>query len=162
MTAVLKTLPNIEPDMKRNHEAVRRIQFCAGHRVHLHESKCAHPHGHNYVAFIHARVLRQKGIGELDEIGRVIDFSVLKQIVGTWIDENWDHGFIYYKDDPAMRDYFEAAEFKSYALPYNPTAENMARYLVRDVCPRLMEKTDVEVFKVELWETENCYAVFNK
>ena len=59
----------------------RRIQFCAGHRVLGHENKCANAHGHNYVAYISARS------NDLDKVGRVIDFSVLKEKIGGWIDE---------------------------------------------------------------------------
>jgi 6-pyruvoyltetrahydropterin/6-carboxytetrahydropterin synthase len=134
------------------YEVVRRIQFCAGHRVHRHESKCAHPHGHNYVLMVYARPSH----GKLDSIGRVIDFSVLKERVGGWIDTFWDHGFIYWKGDEQMAKLVEG--FKSYELPDNPTAENMAKHLVEVVCPKLFCGTDVEVYKVTLWETENCRA----
>jgi len=137
-------------------ECVRRLQFCAGHRVYRHESRCAHPHGHNYVAFFHARA------PELDAIGRVIDFSVLKQNMGWWIDKNWDHGFIYYEGDPEMAALFESSDFKNYYMPCNPTAENMAKYLVEQICPDLMRGTGVEIYKVVIWETENCYAVHRK
>ena len=137
-------------------ECVRRIQFCAGHRVYKHESKCAHPHGHNYVAFIHARA------DELDEVGRVIDFSVLKELVGGWIDKKWDHGFIYYSKDESMKEVFSQAGYKHHAMDLNPTAENMAKYLVDEVCPELMKDTGIEVYKITLWETENCYAVYSK
>ena len=60
----------------------RRIQFASGHRVLGHENKCRHIHGHNYVAFIHAEA------EQLDSIGRVIDFGVLKDKFGGWIDEH--------------------------------------------------------------------------
>lgn len=140
-------------------KCVRRIQFCAGHRVHKHEGKCAHPHGHNYVAFFHARAAEG-----LDDIGRVIDFSVLKDRIGAWIDENWDHGFIYFHKDFYCREMFRAncQNWKNYSLPFNPTAENMARYLVEHVCPIVMEGTGVDVTKVVIWETENCYAEYNR
>lgn len=134
--------------------ACRRIQFCAGHRVHRHESKCSNPHGHNYVAFFHAEA------DELDEIGRVIDFSVLKDRLGGWIDENWDHGFLYWSEDIDMR--FALNQFtqdvKTFTMPSNPTAENMADYLLRVVGPQQLKGTGVRLVKVVLWETENCFA----
>ena len=138
------------------YEAVRRIQFCSGHRVHKHESKCAHPHGHNYVAFIHARA------EDLDGIGRVVDFSVLKEKVGTWIEENWDHGFLYMKGDLDMEIVFKDSGYKNYPMMDNPTAENMAKHLVEEVAPIEMKGTGIEVYKVTLWETENCYALYSK
>ena len=132
----------------------RRIQFCAGHRVMGHENKCAHLHGHNYVAFFEAE-------GDLDNIGRVIDFSVLKERIGGWIDEYWDHGFILFGDDYALSrllNQFTAPLLKMYLLPANPTAENMAEYLLDEVCPAVLKDTGVKVTKVTLWETENCKA----
>tara|TARA_R110000824_G_C15221116_1_gene677590 strand:+ start:2289 stop:2585 length:297 start_codon:yes stop_codon:yes gene_type:complete len=98
----------------------------------------------------------------LDGIGRVIDFSVLKEKVGTWIDENWDHGFIYMKGDLGMEIVFKDSDYKNYPMTDNPTAENMAKHLVEDICPELMKATGVEVHKVVLWETENCHAIYSK
>ncbi|MAF44267.1 MAG: 6-pyruvoyl tetrahydrobiopterin synthase [Parcubacteria group bacterium] len=137
--------------------ATRRIQFCCGHRVMLHESKCAHLHGHNYVAFFTASA-------ELDAVGRVMDFSAIKTLIGGWIDKYWDHGFILNKADELgikVVSIFEPREGivqKLYLMPTNPTAENMAEYLVNTVCPSLMKGTGVEITKVRIWETENCYA----
>jgi 6-pyruvoyltetrahydropterin/6-carboxytetrahydropterin synthase len=130
----------------------RRIQFCAGHRVQGHENKCRNLHGHNYVAFFDAEA------EELDDLGRVVDFSVLKQRLGGWIEEHWDHGFIVGEDDRELRDLLAAAETKVYVLPMNPTAEWMADYLLYDVAPRVLDGTGVRVRRVVLWETENCYA----
>lgn len=132
--------------------AVRRIQFCAGHRVFKHESKCSNFHGHNYVAFFHAQ------IDQLDTIGRVIDFSVLKKKIGGWIDKYWDHGFIFFADDNETEFFFRKSNLKSYCLPKNPTAENMADFLLHVVCPKVLKGTGVVVFKVVLWETENCFS----
>ena len=129
----------------------RRLHFCAGHRVHGHENKCAVLHGHNYVLWVHARPFEQ-----LDDIGRVIDFSVLKDKLGSWIDLNWDHKTILFKEDAEFIRAFKFTSQSPYLLPYNPTAENMAKYLLKQICPQLFET--VEVFKITLYETENCYA----
>ena len=140
----------------------RRIQFCAGHRVMGHENKCAHLHGHNYVAMLTAESANVGG--SLDTIGRVIDFSVLKSRLGGWIDENWDHGFILHADDGAAWDALETfgdctgQAQKSYAMVNNPTAENMAKHLLADIGPLLLDGTDTRLVAVRIWETENCYA----
>lgn len=138
----------------------RRIQFCAGHRVYGHESKCANLHGHNYVAMVTAAAEC------LDGIGRVIDFSVLKDRVGGWIDDNWDHGMVLWVNDKATIDAVSGlagtcnGSQKLFLLPTNPTAENMAEHLVTQVCPVLLRGTGVVVESVELWETENCKATY--
>jgi len=131
----------------------RRIQFCAGHRVQGHENKCRNLHGHNYVVFFEARAQ------QLDSLGRVIDFSVLKMKLGGWIDENWDHGFVLGESDHQAHTAIGGlAAQKIYIMPTNPTAENMAEYLLRKVGPRQLAGTGVELCRVTLWETENCYA----
>ena len=132
----------------------RRIQFCAGHRVAGHENKCRNLHGHNYVVFFEA-----EADDHLDSIGRVIDFGVLKERLGGWIDTHWDHGFILGRDDHQARAVIGGmAGQKQFYLPMNPTAEWMADYLLYDVCPMELEGTGVTVRRVVLWETENCYA----
>lgn len=133
--------------------ATRRIQFCAGHRVANHESKCRNLHGHNYVAFITAKA------DQLDAIGRVIDFGELKERIGKWIDAYWDHAFIVWAEDKEAKAATNAMlDQKLYQLPSNPTAENMADYLLRTICPSLLDGTGITVIKIVLWETENCFA----
>lgn len=135
--------------------ATRRYQFCAGHRVHNHESKCRNMHGHNYVVFFTA----ERVDCPLDDLGRVIDFGVLKEKLGGWIDEHWDHGFLLWEKDTEVFDAIGMVEGQNfYALPYNPTAENMAKFLLTVVAPMVLDGTGVRVTKVTLWETENVYA----
>jgi len=139
-----------------NTTATRRIQFCCGHRIHMHESKCRHLHGHNYVAFFTAVKLD----ANLDGLGRVIDFAVLKDRLGSWIEANWDHGFIVWRGDDEARKALAVMgdQQKLFFLDRNPTAENMARFLIDEVAPSVLEGTGVVVKQVVLWETENCYA----
>ncbi len=152
----------------------RRFQFCAGHRVYGHESKCAHLHGHNYVVLVTARpvgnMLRSTESTALDSLGRVIDFSVIKRLLGEWIDQKWDHGFILFAEDNQMRQLMSRLPIdqsvvggvlpiqKLYLMQSNPTAENMAQHLLVDICPMLFTPLGIEICKVRVWETENCYA----
>lgn len=130
----------------------RRIQFCAGHRVRLHESKCRNLHGHNYVALITAVA------DELDEAGRVIDFSVLKEICGGWVEENLDHGVIRERADKEVAAALALLEDpKVYVMEAPPTAENLADLLLIKF-NELLADTEVRVQRVQLWETENCCA----
>lgn len=140
-------------------KAAVRYQFCAGHRIMGHENKCANLHGHNYVAFFHAEI-GDGSEGSLDKLGRVIDFSVLKSKMKEWIDTNWDHTMILYEKDAQTIEALKSCEWNKpvFLLNKNPTAENMARYLLEEVCPKVLEGTGVKVSKVVLWETENCYV----
>jgi 6-pyruvoyltetrahydropterin/6-carboxytetrahydropterin synthase len=131
----------------------RRLQFCSGHRVLRHEGKCSMLHGHNYVVFFEARA------DCLDPLGRVIDFSELKTRLGGWLEEHWDHGFILNASDHEARAALaQIPGQRVYTIPDNPTAECLALYLLLNVCPNVLCGTGVEIVRVTLWETENCYA----
>lgn len=132
----------------------RKLEFDAGHRVMNHESKCATLHGHRYVVEVTATA------PELDSIGRVIDFSVLKERFGTWLDEKWDHNVIVFDEDQEVVTALRRMPRKKepWVAPFNPTAENMARHLLEQVSPRLFADTSVTVTKVRVWETPNCFA----
>ena len=137
----------------------RRLTFEAGHRVQGHENKCAHPHGHSWKVWITARGAC------LDGIGRVIDFSVLKEQVGGWIERHWDHAFIVGREDTSFQEalgMFYRTEStltpRVFLLPTNPTSECLAQYLLHTVCPDVLRDTAIEVVKVIVQETENCTA----
>lgn len=131
----------------------RDYSFCSGHRVLDHESKCAHPHGHNY------RVEITATSEKLDSLGRIIDFSVLKEKIGGWIESNWDHGFIVFSEDgDLIKALSTVPDNKLFILPTNPTVENLCSYLLTEVCPVVLKGSDVTVTRVLIHETENCRA----
>ena len=52
---------------------MRKVAFCAGHRLLNHEGKCANLHGHNYLVEFHITG------NEVDDLGRVVDFADIKR-----------------------------------------------------------------------------------
>ena len=135
---------------------MRKVDFCAGHRLLGHEGKCANLHGHNYIAEFHITG------NEIDELGRVVDFADIKRLFKGWIDDHWDHGFILWDQDQNALDAIgQVRPNKIYRLPYNPTAENLARYLITEIGPQLISTIrgyDLSLSKVVIWETENSFA----
>jgi 6-pyruvoyltetrahydropterin/6-carboxytetrahydropterin synthase len=132
----------------------RKIQFCAGHRVMGHENKCAHLHGHNYEVHVTAEA------EVLDGIGRVLDFSVLKDRLGGWIEDHWDHGFLLWDQDNAAISALEGflnGQQKLFLFPENPTAENLAAYIL-NLGNELLADGHIRIVKAVVWETPNCYA----
>jgi 6-pyruvoyltetrahydropterin/6-carboxytetrahydropterin synthase len=126
------------------------LEFDAGHRLLKHEGKCRHVHGHRYRADITCSA------ASLDEVGRVIDFSVIKQVVGGWLDFHWDHGFIAEDSDPII-EFLQAQDSKYYMVPFSPTAENLAVYLLTHA-KILLAEHGVEVLHVRLHETPTAFA----
>ena len=135
----------------------RKLQWCMGHRVMGHENKCAHLHGHNYEAHVVCKA------DALDSVGRVVDFSVIKQELGQWIDQYWDHGFVLYFGDnnaiKAVEGFLVREEHrqKLYLMDDNPTAENLALLLLLKG-NELLKQWGVSVVEVTVHETPNCYA----
>lgn len=143
--------------------AERYHDISCGHRVVGHENKCRHLHGHNY------RVHFVCTAASLDHIGRVIDFGVIKERLCMWIENNWDHKFLAWKEDPVFNDMgFDKPENRDIVgdslvyLPFNPTAENMAQYLVEVIAPQQLEGTGVELVQCIIEETAKCSASFIK
>jgi 6-pyruvoyltetrahydropterin/6-carboxytetrahydropterin synthase len=129
----------------------RRMEFDAAHRVVGHEGKCKHLHGHRYV--VEASFAAQA----LDDVGRVVDFGVIKEVLGAWLDENWDHTAVLFDKDKALgKAISDITGQNIFYLPANPTAENMAQYLLHTVCPELFKGQPLECVRIKLCETPNC------
>lgn len=134
----------------------RRLAWDAMHRIPRHESKCAAFHGHRYTADITCVA------GELDDRGRVVDFGVIKERVGTWIDDHWDHTAILMDGDPDPGVQAIAASNAAHGRPVYwtqapPTAEVLAAELAR-VAQQLLADTGVTVVRLRIWETPNGWA----
>jgi len=130
----------------------RRIEFDAAHRVMEHESKCKYLHGHHYALEV------TFAVPKLDKLGRVVDFGIIKSMLGTWIDQHWDHATILSEKDKALGEAIAAKTGqKIFYLPTNPTAENMAEYLLT-LCGELFRGMDIECTGIRLYETPNCYV----
>jgi 6-pyruvoyltetrahydropterin/6-carboxytetrahydropterin synthase len=149
----------------KSHTITRRLEFDAGHRVYQHESKCNHVHGHRYVVEVECA-------GDLDKLGRVVDFSVIKSKFGKWIDENLDHGMILFKDDP-LAPYWKSGfarygrpdepfeQQKHFIMDKNPTAENLAGLLYKKA-NEILANDGVKVTAMTVWETPNCRATYSE
>ena len=137
-------------------EVIRKFGFDAAHRLINHEGKCKYLHGHRYTAHVHLAPKRG-----LDNVGRVLDFGVMQTLIGGWIDQYWDHNTILHQDDGSLAAGVEkfCKNGLPYLLPYNPTAENIAKYLA-EICRELLREQPVIVTKIVIEETPNCRAEY--
>ncbi len=139
--------------MTKHITCTRKIEFDAAHRVAEHESKCKYIHGHRYT------IEATFEAGTLDALGRVVDFGVVREKLGGWVDHHWDHTLILWERDRQLGEAIAAQTGQQvFYLPHNPTAERMAEYLLTTVCPVLFGESGIVCCAVRLWETPNCYA----
>ncbi|MGL4943378.1 MAG: 6-pyruvoyl trahydropterin synthase family protein [Thermoguttaceae bacterium] len=126
----------------------REFEFCYGHRLASHAGRCRNLHGHN--ATVHV-TLRQES---LSPDGMVIDFGHLKKLVGDWIDATLDHKTLLAATDP-LADVLASHGEAVVALPFAPTAENLARFISES-----LRDAGVPVYSVTFWETPRCSVTY--
>ena len=90
------------------YEVKKRIEVSAAHKLALdYESKCTNLHGHNWIidVYLRSEILNANGM--------VMDFTEIKKK----IQDNFDHKVI------------------NEVVDFNPTAENMAKYICDELAP---------------------------
>lgn len=104
----------------------KSMEISAAHKLNLsYESKCQNLHGHNWHVTIYCKAKK------LNQDGMVCDFTHIKKA----IHEKLDHQYI------------------NDILPFNPTAENMARWMCEQI---------PTCYKVSVQESDGNIATYEK
>lgn len=141
----------------------RRLEFDAGHRIPDHRSQCRNLHGHRYVLEITLTGDIVQAPGESDN-GMLMDFADIKRIAKAHIVDVWDHAFLVYEDDTAVRGFLDSMPgHKTVVLDRIPTAENLAAIIFEILAPHYHGHygADLRLTRVRLYETPNCWADCN-
>ena len=105
------------------YEIRKTFEISAAHKLDLpYESKCANLHGHNWLVTVYLRA------EELNENGMIMDFTEIKQKIQL--------------DHKVLND----------ILPFNPTAENLAKYICDKLAPFC--------YRADVTESENNTASY--
>ncbi len=127
-----------EAGKKVKRDVMIQMGFSAAHRLRNYVGKCANLHGHNYRVEIYARG------AALDHAGMLLDFADLKAATSKLVD---------YLDHQNIND------LPPFDQAINPTAEEMAGWFLHEIA-RDINNDRVQVYKVRLWETDNCCATY--
>jgi 6-pyruvoyltetrahydropterin/6-carboxytetrahydropterin synthase len=119
-------------------EVMIERNFSSAHQLRGYKGKCENLHGHNYKIEIFARGR------ELDHIGLLVDFGELK----TAADD-----IVQYLDHRNIN------ELPPFDAELNPSAENLARYILERVAAQVGDER-VQVYKVRCYETPTSVATY--
>lgn len=132
--------------------ATRWHEADIGHSVTGHGGKCAHLHGHRY----RFEFAIEANNYLLDTLGMVLDFGVIKTTLCNWIDANWDHKMVLWHEDPRCATLRKMDPISIWIATFNPTAENMADFLMHKAAELLPKGYSLVECKVH--ETLKCSA----
>jgi 6-pyruvoyltetrahydropterin/6-carboxytetrahydropterin synthase len=119
-------------------EVMIERNFSSAHQLRGYKGKCENLHGHNYKIEIFARGR------ELDHIGLLVDFGDLKMAAD---------------DIVSYLDHRNINELPPFDAELNPSAENLARYILERVAARVGDER-VQVYKVRCYETPTSVATY--
>jgi 6-pyruvoyltetrahydropterin/6-carboxytetrahydropterin synthase len=124
------------------YRVTEELRFCYGHRLMEYEGPCARLHGHN------ARVQIELSATTLNRLGFVTDFYDVEKAARDWLMSTFDHRLLLRDDDPVIP-HLRAAGEPFVALPFNPSAENLARMIFEHLVARGLPVTAVRFFETE-------------
>ena len=105
----------------------KTLEIAAAHKLDLnYESKCTSLHGHNWIVTVYLAA------ETLNENGMIMDFTEIKQKITHQLDH----------------------KILNEVVPFNPTAENLAKY----ICDQLQPTC----YKVKVTESENNTASYRR
>jgi 6-pyruvoyltetrahydropterin/6-carboxytetrahydropterin synthase len=121
------------------YEIYKESTFSSAHRLREYKGRCESLHGHNWRARVYVAA------EELDSLGMVIDFKVLKKALDETAGK-LDHVYIN-----------EVPPFDT----INPSAENIARWLF-DEMSAIINNSRVVITRVMVWESEASCATYSR
>jgi len=115
------------------------LDFSSAHSLRGYPGDCAKLHGHNW------KIEVQVSGTKLNEIGMVIDFKEIKRHAKEVVKE-LDHTFL--NDHPHFTE-------------VNPTAENIAVYLFREIQSRI-STPQVKMHSITVWENDRNCVIYSE
>ena len=124
--------------MSGQFEVMIERNFSSAHQLRGYKGKCENLHGHNYKIEIYARGR------ELNKIGLLVDFVELKEAADDLV---------------TYLDHKNLNELEPFVSEQNPSAENVARFILERLAKRLNDER-VEIYKVRCFETPTSVATY--
>jgi len=121
------------------YELVVHAHFSSAHRLRGYRGKCEELHGHNW------KVAVRLAADTLDNLGMVIDFTVVKQKLNK-IMQKLDHTYLN-----------ELPPFDS----LNPSSENLSFYVFHELKKKI-NNDRISLKAVTVWESEDSLTTYSE
>jgi 6-pyruvoyltetrahydropterin/6-carboxytetrahydropterin synthase len=114
-------------------------EFASAHTLKGYPGACSRMHGHNWKVELEAIAT------ELDDMGMGVDFKRMKKVANE-VGDTMDHRYL--------------NDLEPFTQ-VNPTAENIAAYMYREISERLNSES-IRVSAVTLWETDRACVRYSE
>ena len=144
--------------MKKAHKIEVKVRFEFAHRLLNYTGKCNRIHGHT------DNVIVTLGADQLNSQGMIVDFGAVKSMVRGFIDDFWDHSIILNNQDPliGVLEALYDGPSSYFAVPFEPTSENLAKYLFDEIDDMSFGPASIQVERVEFQETPVNTAIYER
>lgn len=120
------------------------------HRLPFHEGDCINIHGHSYKMLV---VLE----GEVNDNKMLIDFYDIDKIVNPLLSQ-LDHAFLVDSNDSKVNNFLDSMGFKKYVIDDFSTAEDISKYILQYLKPKISEFSNISFMKIRIYETIDAWA----
>ncbi|MGY5355141.1 6-pyruvoyl trahydropterin synthase family protein [Wenyingzhuangia sp. IMCC45467] len=143
--------------MNKRIRITKKFDFETGHALHGYDGKCRNVHGHSYKLYV---TVIGTPIQDANHVknGMVIDFTDLKEIVKSEVEDVFDHATVFNKNTPHVELAKELQDrgHNVILVDYQPTSEMMILDFADKIKKRLPEH--IELFSLKLQETSSSFA----
>jgi len=148
-----KKVNKTKPNETWNRFVIRKqFKFEGAHQLFTSFSECCNQqiHGHSYVVDVFFMS------NKLNKDGMVIDFGEIKSKINKYMN-SWDHAIVMPRMFPKEYiDMLKKHNKKIMIVDYNPTAENMAKYMYEYISDKIPETLKVRVSETATGFAEYC------
>lgn len=143
--------------MNKKIRITKKFDFETGHALHGYDGKCRNVHGHSYKLYV---TVIGTPIQDPNHVknGMVIDFTDLKTIVKSEVEDVFDHATVFNKNTPHVELAKELSDrgHNVILVDYQPTSEMMIIDFADKIKKRLPDH--IELFSLRLQETSSSFA----
>jgi len=143
------------------------MTFDCAHMLSGYAGDCKNLHGHTYKV----QVTVENTEGLYNEMGMIMDFKYLDDIMKEVIKNNFDHAIIFSGQsnrsaaEKSLLEWAKTHDMRHFIIPRKTTAENMSHWIFEQLNSELQHYgiiRGVQCTSVKLWETPKSFAEYSE